>query len=81
VLRDLRLAAGESESDSFTVSYWKTEPGDCVGEGDEVLVVESVEEKTALAVLSPWAGVLAEIVAGEGSAVGPGALLGRIETG
>ena len=81
MLRDVSLAAGESESGSFTISYWRAEPGARVREGSELLIVESVEEKTALAVLSPWSGVLAEIVAGEGSTVAPGALLGRIETG
>lgn len=47
--------------------------------GDELLVVESVEDKTALAVPSPCAGVLAEIVAREGQVVAPGELLGRME--
>ena len=81
MLREVRLAVSESESGSFTISYWRAESGERVREGSELLIVESVEEKTALAVLSPWTGVLAEIVAREGSTVAPGALLGRIETG
>lgn len=77
--REILLTPTESDSAEFTVSYWKVDPGESVRDGDELLVVESVEEKTALAVTSPCAGVLAEIVAPEGRVVAPGDLLGRIE--
>jgi 2-oxoglutarate dehydrogenase E2 component (dihydrolipoamide succinyltransferase) len=77
--REILLAPADSDSAEFTVSYWKVDPGDPVRLGDELLVVESVEEKTALAVTAPCAGVLAEIVAPEGQVVAPGDLLGRIE--
>ena len=77
--REILLEPTESDSTGFTISYWKVDPGERVDSGDELVVVESVEEKTALAVASPCAGVLAEIVAREGQVVAPGDLLGRIE--
>lgn len=77
--REIFLTPTESDSTEFTISYWKVDPGESVRGGDELVVVESVDEKTALAVASPCAGVLAEIVAQEGQIVGPGDLLGRIE--
>lgn len=79
MLRDFRLTTTESEAGSFLISYWRVDPGEAVNEGEELVVVESVDEKTALAVLSPWTGVLAEIAVGEGNEVAPGDLLGRIE--
>ncbi len=77
--REILLKPTESDAVEFTVSYWKVDPGERVRDGDEIVVVESVEEKTALAVTSPCVGVLAEIVAREGQVVAPGDLLGRIE--
>ena len=77
--REIFLRPTESDSTEFTISYWKVDPGESVRDGDELVVVESVDEKTALAVTSPCTGVLAEVVAREGQVVGPGDLLGRIE--
>lgn len=77
--REILLESADSVSAEFTILYWKFDPGESVRDGDELVVVESVEEKTALAVVSPCAGVLAEIVAREGQVVTPGDLLGRIE--
>jgi len=79
LLRDVVFEPSGTDSDEFTVSYWKIDPGERVGVGGELLVVESVEEKTALVVPSPFAGVLTEIVAREEHTIVPGALLGRIE--
>jgi len=76
---EILLTPTDSDAVEFTISYWKVDPGESVRGGDELVVVESVEEKTALAVTSPCAGVLAEIVAREGQVVAPGDLLGRIE--
>ncbi len=73
------LAPAESDAGEFTVLFWKVEQGESVAEGDELLVVESDEEKTALTVLAPCAGVLVEVAAGEESKVAPGEVLGRIE--
>jgi pyruvate/2-oxoglutarate dehydrogenase complex dihydrolipoamide acyltransferase (E2) component len=42
-------------------------------------VVESVEDKTALAVISRHTGTLAEILAQEDATVAPGDRLGRID--
>jgi len=80
VLKNVVLEPMESEAGEFTVLFWKVEQGDSVSEGDELLVVESGEEKTALTVLAPCAGVLVEISEGEDSKVAPGEVLGRIET-
>ena len=77
--REILLDPADSDSAEFAISYWKVDPGEPVRDGDQIVVVESVEEKTALAVTSPCAGVLAEIVAREGQVVAPGELLGRIE--
>lgn len=77
--REIFLTPTESDATEFTISYWKVDPGESVRDGDELVVVESVDEKTALAVASPCAGVLTEIVALEGQVVAPGDLLGRID--
>ena len=79
MLKDIILEAGESEASEFTVCYWKVDPGAEVREGDELLVVESTDDKTALSVLSKHSGKLAEILAGEDETVAVGDRLGRIE--
>lgn len=79
MLRDLVLTPSGTDATEFRVSYWKVDRGDRVERGDELLVVESVDEKTALAVPSPISGIIVEIVAGEDDTVRPGDLLGRIE--
>lgn len=79
MLRDIILETTETEALEFTISYWKVDPGATVHEGDELLVVESVEDKTALAVISRYTGTLAEILAQEDSTVAPGDRLGRID--
>ncbi len=80
MVENVVIAPVESETGEFTVLFWKVEKGDSVSEGDELLVVESAEEKTALTVLAPCTGVLVEVAAGEESKVAPGEVLGRIET-
>jgi pyruvate/2-oxoglutarate dehydrogenase complex dihydrolipoamide acyltransferase (E2) component len=80
VRKDVVFAPTLTDAAEFTVSFWKVEPGEAVDAGAELVVLESVEEKTAIAVESPCSGVLAEIVAGEDAAVRPGDVLGRIET-
>jgi len=79
LLKDLGFTPIDTDSDEFTISYWKIDPGARVEHGDELLVVESVKEKTAFTVTSPFAGILVEIVAGEEATVRPGDLLGRFE--
>ncbi len=79
MLENIVIEATASEAGEFTVLFWKVEQGESVSEGDELLVVESDEEKTALTVLAPCAGVLVEVTAGEDSRVAPGEVLGRIE--
>ncbi len=77
--KDFKLRTTETDSTEFRVSYWKNGTGEGIAEGADLLVIESVDEKTALAVPSPYAGVLVEIVAGEDEVVHPGDLLGRID--
>jgi len=79
LIMDLKFTPADTDAEEFSVSYWKRDPGAAVSEGDELLVVESVDEKTALTVLSPFTGTLVEIVAGEEQTIRPGDLLGRIE--
>jgi pyruvate/2-oxoglutarate dehydrogenase complex dihydrolipoamide acyltransferase (E2) component len=79
LLIDIILEATETEADEFTVSYWKLDEGDAVAGGDELLVVESVDDKTAFSVAAKRSGRLAEIVAREDERVSRGAVLGRME--
>jgi len=79
LIREILLETDESESGSFTVSYWKVDPGERVVEGDELLIVESADDKTALAVTSRYTGTLVEILVREEDTVAPGDTLGRIE--
>ena len=79
MLKDIVLETSETEATEFTISYWKVDPGAAVHEGDELLIVESVDDKTALAVLSLHTGTLAEILAQEDATVAPGDRLGRID--
>ena len=69
---------GESITEA-TVMRWHKAPGDAVAR-DETLV-ELETDKIAVEVKAESAGALAEIVAGEGTDVGVGALLGRLEPG
>ena len=77
---DIKVPAlGESVTEA-EVAKWFKQAGDTV-EADEPLV-ELETDKVTLEVNAPAAGVLADILAGEGSEVEVGAVLGRIdETG
>ncbi|HYD89667.1 MAG TPA: 2-oxoglutarate dehydrogenase complex dihydrolipoyllysine-residue succinyltransferase [Vitreimonas sp.] len=66
---------GESVSEA-TVAKWMKKAGDAVKK-DETLV-ELETDKVSVEVSAPEAGVLSEIVAGEGATVTIGALLGRM---
>jgi 2-oxoglutarate dehydrogenase E2 component (dihydrolipoamide succinyltransferase) len=68
-------ALGESVSEA-TVAKWLKKAGDPVRK-DETLV-ELETEKVSVEVSAPEAGVLTEVVAGEGTTVRIGALLGRL---
>ena len=81
MLRDIVLEAAESDAEQFSVTFWKVETGAAVAEGDELVVLESVEEKTALAVRSPVAGTLSSIEADEDTVVRQGSVLCRVEVG
>ncbi|HCK84327.1 MAG TPA: dihydrolipoamide succinyltransferase, partial [Hyphomonadaceae bacterium] len=66
---------GESVSEA-TVAKWLKRAGDSVRK-DETLV-ELETDKVSVEVSAPEAGVLTDIVAGEGDTVQIGALLGRM---
>ena len=69
---------GESVSDA-TVARWIKKAGEAVAADEPVVELET--DKVTLEVPSPVAGVVADIVADEGSVVEVGALLGRVEAG
>ena len=69
---------GESVTEA-TVAKWLKAAGDAV-KADEPLV-ELETDKVSVEVNAPMAGVLTEILAGEGVDVAVGALLGRLEAG
>ena len=69
---------GESVSEA-TIGRWYKKAGDVV-KADEPLV-ELETDKVTIEVNAPASGVLAEIVAKDGEAVAPGALLGQITAG
>lgn len=76
---DIILEAAETEASEFTVSYWKFDVGDAVTSGDELLVVESVDDKTAFTLAAKRSGRLIEIAAREEEKVSRGDILGRME--
>jgi len=61
-----------------TLLQWKKKPGDAVAM-DEILI-EVETDKVVLEVPAPAAGVMAEIVRGDGSTVVAGELIARIDT-
>jgi len=71
-------ALGESVTEA-TVATWFKKPGDTVA-ADEMLC-ELETDKVTVEVPAPSAGTLGEIVAAEGSTVGPNALLATISEG
>jgi len=80
LLKDVILGPQDTDVDRFTVLYWKSDVGTVVGEGDELVVVEAEEEKTALVILAPCAGVLVEVLVEEDQEISAGEVLGRIES-
>ena len=68
---------GESVAEA-TVAQWLKKPGEAVALDEPLVELET--DKVTLEVNASQAGVLAEVVAGEGENVEVGALLGRIET-
>ncbi|MBC7202577.1 MAG: 2-oxo acid dehydrogenase subunit E2, partial [Pusillimonas sp.] len=67
----------ESVSEA-TLLEWKKKPGEAV-EADEILI-EVETDKVVLEVPAPASGVLSEIVKGDGSTVGSGEVLARIDS-
>ena len=68
-------ALGESVTEA-TVATWFKKPGDSVAVDEMLCELET--DKVTVEVPSPAAGVLAEIVATEGTTVGPNGLLAQI---
>jgi pyruvate/2-oxoglutarate dehydrogenase complex dihydrolipoamide acyltransferase (E2) component len=59
------------------VSYWIKSPGDAVKEGEDL--VELVTDKATFNMPAPAAGILKEVLIGEGEDVQVGQVLARIE--
>ena len=68
-------ALGESVTEA-TVATWFKKPGDSVAVDEMLCELET--DKVTVEVPSPAAGVLSEIVAAEGTTVGPNGLLAQI---
>jgi len=71
-------ALGESVSEA-TVAQWLKNPGDTVARDEPLVELET--DKVTLEVNASEAGVLQEVLAGEGENVEVGAILGRIGAG
>ncbi len=69
---------GESVS-SATVARWLRKPGDRVSADEAVVELET--DKVSVEVNAPAAGTIGAVLANEGDEVGPGAVLGVIESG
>ena len=69
---------GESVTEA-TIAKWFKKAGDAVAVDEPLVELET--DKVTLEVNAPATGMLAEVLAEEGSDVGVGALLGRIEEG
>ena len=69
---------GESVTEA-TVAQWLKQPGDAVAVDEPLVELET--DKVTLEVNASAAGILAEVIAGEGDNVEVGALLGRIGEG
>ena len=78
--KDVILESIDSNVERFILLYWKVDLGATVAQGDELLVVEAKEEKTALTVQAPCSGTLVERVVEEDQLVAVGDILGRIES-
>src|SRR5690625_1964220 len=61
-----------------TLLEWKKQPGEAVEAGEILIEVET--DKVVLEVPAPAAGVLSEIIKGDGSTVLAGEVLARIDT-
>lgn len=64
--------------DDGTVTKWLKHPGDRVAVGDDLVVIET--DKATITYQSDTAGVLLEVVVGEGETVATGTAIARIGT-
>jgi 2-oxoglutarate dehydrogenase E2 component (dihydrolipoamide succinyltransferase) len=69
---------GDSEATEATVSFWYFDPGERVGEGEDM--VELLTDKAAFNVPAPASGTLVQIATEEGRTVKVGEVLAYIET-
>ena len=69
---------GEDAPDEARVSFWFSDVGATVTEGDDLL--EMVTDKASFTVPAPASGTLVETAAGEGQTIKVGQRLGAIET-
>lgn len=78
MIEDFVLPALTDSAAEITVVCWRKNPGDQVQSGEVLL--EIMTEKVNVEVESDIAGVLKEIIRGEGAEVKVGDVLARIET-
>jgi 2-oxoglutarate dehydrogenase E2 component (dihydrolipoamide succinyltransferase) len=76
---DVLLPADQAEGTRSQVLRWLKAVGQPVAKHEPLVEIET--DKVTIEVSAPADGVLGEIAAGEGTDVGPGALLGRLQPG
>lgn len=77
-IKDVLVPQLSESISEATLLNWKKQPGEAV-QADEILI-EVETDKVVLEVPAPASGVLAEIVKADGSTVGSGEVLARIDT-
>jgi pyruvate/2-oxoglutarate dehydrogenase complex dihydrolipoamide acyltransferase (E2) component len=75
-MADVTLPRLAEDLQEAIVSRWLKRPGQAVAVGEPLVEIET--DKVNSEIESPFAGVLTEIVAPEGTAVPPGAVIARI---
>jgi pyruvate/2-oxoglutarate dehydrogenase complex dihydrolipoamide acyltransferase (E2) component len=75
-MADVTLPRLAEDLQEAIVSRWLKRPGETVAEGEPLVEIET--DKVNSEIESPFAGVLTEIVASEGTTVPAGAVIARI---
>ena len=77
--QEIRAPAEQTEGTRSQLLRWLKRVGESVEANEPLIELET--DKVTVEVASPASGVLAEILKQEQDEIGPGELLGRIETG
>jgi pyruvate/2-oxoglutarate dehydrogenase complex dihydrolipoamide acyltransferase (E2) component len=65
--------------DSVTISEWMVDPGEAVKAGETIVLVET--DKASMELESPTTGILAAVLAADGSEVEVGEVIAEFEPG